>query len=160
VTITAERLRQLLVYDPVTGLFQWRVAANSRARIGDVAGSPRCDGCWQIKIDGRSYSAHRLAWLYMTGEWPPRGVNFRNHVRSDASWENLRLASPMQVSQGKKHCNRLGVKGVSLTLSGNYSARIRVNGRYIYLGTFTRLEDAQFAYAVAARLHFGEFARP
>ncbi|WP_375763081.1 HNH endonuclease [Bradyrhizobium sp. Pha-3] len=114
----------------------------------------------QITIDGRHYLAHRLAWLYMKGDWPPRCVSFRNGDRSDVSWQNLRLASPRQTAQGRKTRNKLGVKGVTLKPCGNYAAQIAVNHRRLHLGTFTTLEAAAEAYANAAREHFGEFARP
>src|SRR5690349_13947913 len=98
--ITAERLRQLLVYDPLTGAFH--------RENGRVAGGINKDGYVTVKIDGRDYLGHRLAWLYMRGEWPARGVSFRDHDRSNLRWENLRLASSRQTAQGRKASNKLG----------------------------------------------------
>jgi len=148
--ITAERLRQLLTYDPVTGAFM---------RGDQLAGGLDRQGYWRIKIDGRDYAAHRLAWLYMTGKWPSRSVSFRNDNRADVRWRNLRLASPKQTAQRRKARNKLGIKGVRITPRGNYRARIRVNGRDLNLGTFATEDEAGEVYAAAARQHFGEFAR-
>lgn len=148
--ITAARLRQQVVYDPATGTF---------TRGGKRVGAPNVDGYIVLRLDGRTYLAHRLAWLYMTGTWPQRGVSFRDHDRANLRWENLRLASVRQTAQGRKVRNKLGVKGVRLTPQGNYRARIFVDGRTLHLGVYTKLEDAELAYAIAARMHFGEFAR-
>ena len=70
--ITAERLRAILHYDPETGIWTWLIAASNNVKVGDVAGSKEKQGYWVIVIDYRRYKAHRLAWLYMTGEWPQR----------------------------------------------------------------------------------------
>jgi hypothetical protein len=61
--LTAERLRELLSYEPTTGLLRWKIRTSNRVRVGDVAGSSRVDGCRKIVIDGVSYLAQRLASL-------------------------------------------------------------------------------------------------
>ncbi|MGY3575286.1 HNH endonuclease [Bradyrhizobium sp. USDA 4504] len=148
-TLTARRLRAVLDYDPIAGTF---------TRDGKVAGSICPQGYLRIKIDGRDYSGHRLAWLYMTGEWPARGVSFWSDDRSDVTWANLRLASSRQTARGRKASNKLGVKGVRLSANGNYRASIFVDGRHVNLGTYSTLEAAGDARADAEREHFGEFA--
>ncbi|SFK04727.1 HNH endonuclease [Bradyrhizobium sp. Gha] len=148
--ITAERLRQLVVYDPATGTF---------TRDGKRVGSTNPDGYLVIRLDGRTYLAHRLAWLYMKGEWPQRSVSFRDHDRANLRWTNLRLASPRQTACSRKASNKLGVKGVRAAANGNFRASIYVDQRHVNLGTFATVEAAGEAYAIAARVHFGEFAR-
>ena len=73
--ITAERLREALDYDSDTGLFTWRVDRYSgknkvQVSAGEVAGCCNSDGYRWVGIDSRRYTAHRLAWLWMTGRWP------------------------------------------------------------------------------------------
>ena len=71
--ITAERLRQLVVYDPATGIFTWREDRKGRGgvvRADTVAGTIDANGYRIITIDNRKYPAARLAWFYVTGEWP------------------------------------------------------------------------------------------
>ncbi|WP_316394941.1 HNH endonuclease [Bradyrhizobium sp. 33ap4] len=148
--LTVERLRAVLDYDPISGIFT--------DAGGKVAGHIDPQGYREIMVDGRHYLAHRLAWLFMKGEWPPRGVSFWNGDRADVSWPNLRLASQSQTAMGRKARNKLGIKGVSSTKYG-YRARIFMKKRQLHLGTFPTIELAAESYARAAREHFGEFAR-
>lgn len=89
--ITAEDLRNLLHYDPETGVFTRLVSTGGRygARAGSVAGTLHPDGRVMISVRSRLYKAHRLAWLYMTGEWPEQDVLHRNHRSDDNRWSNL-----------------------------------------------------------------------
>ena len=89
-TLTANRLRKVLSYDPGTGKFRWRVTSGSRAVAGSIAGTRGHRGHHQIRIDGKLYQASRLAWLYMTGRWPKLEINFSNRNTSDTRWANLR----------------------------------------------------------------------
>jgi hypothetical protein len=149
--LTADRLKEIIHYDRTTGTF---------TRDGEVAGSISGAGYRAVTIDGISYLAHRLAVLYMTGEWPRFCVSHRNEDRTDNSWSNLRSATKRQTARNRKASNKLGIKGVQMTPHGNYRASIYVNQRHLYLGTFTTVEAAAEAYASAAFEHFGEFARP
>lgn len=159
--LTQEMLRSLLEYDPETGIFHWRIRHNNRIRADRVAGT-LTDGYINIRIGGLTYGAHRLAWLYVTGELPSVQIDHRNTDRGDNSWTNLRKASPSQNAANAKPRTdgSSGVKGVSWERRRNkWVARIRVNLRRIHLGQFERIEDAQAAYAAAAAKAFGEFAR-
>ncbi|MGC1680705.1 MAG: HNH endonuclease, partial [Pseudolabrys sp.] len=89
-TLSANRLRKVLSYDPGTGKFRWRVTSGSRAVAGSIAGTRGSRGHHQIRIDGKLYQASRLAWLYMTGKWPKLEIDYINHKTSDARWTNLR----------------------------------------------------------------------
>ena len=85
--ITEARLKERLHYDPDTGIFTWLKMSRQPKRLGSVAGG-RCDGYIQIYLDGLIYRAHRLAWLYMTGEWPVGYLDHKNGVRDDNRWCN------------------------------------------------------------------------
>jgi hypothetical protein len=155
--ITAERLRKLLHYDPETGVFTWRMQRGPAA-AGAVAGSPHRDGYVCIGIDGRWYLAHRLAWLYMSGEWPENQIDHHDGKRSNNRIANLRPATHAQNQMNSRAYGQSGRKGVSWN-RGRWQARIRVNRVLIHLGRFDDKEEAAAAYALHARKHFGEFAR-
>jgi len=165
--LTADRIRELLRYDPATGVFTWKVERrrgpnNSYvfAKPGEAPGSYNAKGYWQIGVDGRNYGAHRLAFLYMTGEWPKDQVDHRDGDKANNRWANLRDATPSQnMSNRSAHANnRLGVKGVYRKGNG-YAAQIYVNRESIYLGTYPTLQEAvAIRNAAASDLH-GEYAR-
>ena len=128
--------------------------------VGTVAGTihpPK--GYRQIYIDGKCYRANRLAWLYMTGKWPKLDIGYINHKTSDNRWANLRAMTPSQRGATSRTRYKLGVKGVWITKSGKYVARIKVAGKKQYLGLFDSIEKASAAYTRAAKDAFGQFAR-
>lgn len=160
--LTASTVRQLLDYDPETGVFRWRVRRNGVA-AGDVAGClDQRRGYILIRAGGRLYKAHRLAWFYVHGEWPAVEIDHINCVRDDNRIANLRLATGTQNQANKRlqSNNTSGVKGAFWDRRrGVWHARIRVQGRLKYLGTFRDKADAAEAYRNAAAIHFREFAR-
>ena len=102
--VTLDRASTLLSYDPDTGAFQWLVEFKFKSLVikpGDYAGTINSDGYIKITIDGRTYLAHRLAFLFMTGKWPRQTVDHRDRDRTNNSWNNLR-----DVSQGVNNQNR------------------------------------------------------
>lgn len=85
--LTAERLRELFHYDAEHGLF-------TNLKTGVTSFEMRCGkGGTSIYIDGKSYLAHRLAWLYVTGAWPDRVVRQRNGLVFDFRWANINHGS-------------------------------------------------------------------
>lgn len=74
---------------------------------------------------------------------------------------NLRECSSAENNRNRRgiESTKTGVKGVKLTADGTYEARIAVDGKRFYLGTFPDLAQAKAAYAAAAHVHHGEFAR-
>ena len=90
--ITQDRLKELLHYEPLTGIFTRLVKTNRNVRVGEVAGTVRKTGYKQLHLDGKVYRAHRLAFLYMTGDIPDV-IDHINRLRDDNSWDNLRAAS-------------------------------------------------------------------
>jgi hypothetical protein len=160
--ITADRLRWLLTYDPETGVFRWLGSTSRRVRAGTVAGSNR-QGYRRIRIDGRTYQLHRLAWLYMMEEWPDGDLDHINGDPSDNRWCNLREASQSLNNANSRvsRRNTSGFKGVRWNKGRRkWRAGIKVRGRPINLGNFDDRRDAALAYATAAYALFGEFARP
>lgn len=131
-TLTADRVRELLNYDAETGQFTWRVDRTGKARVGARAGTLQNNGAASIGIDGKVYLAHRLAWLWTHGEWPASGIDHINGDRSDNRLDNLRSATPMQ--NGANRCldrrNKSGYRGVSWHKDKQmWLAQITVAGR-------------------------------
>jgi hypothetical protein len=159
--ITAEILRALLHYEPETGVFMWLKSGKGR-RLNRVAGQVATDAYLQITINGRKYSAHRLAWLYMMGEWPKAEIDHINTDRADNRWCNLRESTRSQNSANATKCANTSsyFKGVYWNKQRcKWQAQIEVNGKHIPLGRFAHSYLAYAAYCLAARKHFGDYAR-
>jgi len=159
--LTVERLPDYLHFDPDTGVFTRLISTSPNARAGDVAGWIN-KGYLQIRIDGRKYLAHRLAFFYMTGKFPIDQIDHINMDKSDNRWVNLREATNAQ-NQANIHAritNTSGHKGVSWRpREKKWRACIGRNGHHHHLGYFDNSETATAAYETAAKKHFGEFAR-
>lgn len=150
--MTQEELKQILDYDPETGLFRWKIKPSKKINIGDVAGALRPDGYIQIRINKKDYSAHRLAWLYVTGDWPVNTVDHINRIRNDNQISNLRdiTNQEQQFHKGNDKRNTSGYKGASWSKQNKkWRAAIGVNGKIIYLGLFNTKEAASEAYQEA-----------
>lgn len=160
--LTAERLREVLHYDPDTGIFTRKVKVG-RHGSGTIAGTTSKRGYVLIKIDGGVPAlAHRLAWLYMTREWPERQVDHWDMDKSNNRWSNLREATHMQnmANRPAQSNNSIGLKGVSRhTQTGRWVSQISVNKKSHFLGIFDCAPAAHFAYVIANDIHRGEFAR-
>ena len=155
--LTAERLRELLDYDPETGVFRWRVDRR-KVRPDGIAGSIHSVyGYRIIKVDFVKYRAARLAWLYVHGRWPLAEIDHRNRRRDDDRIANLREATHSQngANQTARRTSICGVRGVSpIKKTGRFMAR--AGNRY--LGTYSTIKEAATAYQRAARKTYGEFA--
>jgi hypothetical protein len=164
-TLTQERLKDLLEYDPLTGVFYWRVDRGGKARVGTVAGVTR-DGVGNrsayryITVDWVKYPAHKIAFLYMTGRWPNELIDHKDMNGLNNTWGNLREATEEQnrANTRARAQNKLGVKGV-YARRGGYCAEITRSGRKIFLGDYPTLRLASEAYLAAAQHYSGEFAR-
>lgn len=155
--LTQEYLKSILDYDPATGVFT-RLVNRQCVKAGERAGYATEHGYIRIGIAGKGHRAHRLAWLFMTGEWPGGQIDHINGVREDNRWANLREATHGQNRMNAMSpLNKCGLKGVTRN-GNNWMAQIRVQKQRIYLGTFASKEDAHAAYCAAADKHFGEFA--
>lgn len=155
-----ERLKSLLTYTPETGFFVRNIALSARYPAGTIAGSVNALGYVQVRIDGKNYTAHRLAFLYMDGAWPEDDVDHINGVRNDNRWVNLRPAV-RRVNCENRRTPRSdnissGVLGVSKDghpLKKPYRATIQTNGKSIRVGYFATADEAHAAYVQAKRKH-------
>lgn len=155
--VTQARLKEVLDYDPVTGIFTWLVDRGGKAKAGSVAGRMVGRNYFQIRVDGRDYYAHRLAWLYVYGEFPTNHLDHMNRNPSDNRIENLRPATQAENLQNmrKLRSNTSGIIGVCWDKqSQKWRAQIKLNGRKIYLGLYNTIDEAAIARASAkAKLH-------
>lgn len=159
--LTVERLREVLSYDPETGVLSRR-HSRFRALQGKDAGSLDSWGYRQIRIDGRLYLAHRLAWFYVTGKWPEGGLDHANCDKADNRFANLRPAGLAENARNKPRsaANSSGLKGAFWRKdTRRWFSKICVNRRNVFLGNFDTPEAAHQAYCKAAREHHGDFAR-
>lgn len=149
--ITQEQLKSLYDYDAQTGQFTHRRNVGRSARPGTVAGSLCRKGYIQMKIYGKMYSAHRLAWLYVTGEHPAGEIDHINRIRDDNRFFNLRVATRGTIdnSQNRKirTDNTSGYTGVSFHKKcKKWVAYICHDKQQKILGYFDSPEEAHIAY--------------
>lgn len=160
--LSLDRLKELLIYSPETGEFI-RLKGVKGAAAGTVAGGLMVNGYITITVDRKVYLAHRLAWFYMTGLWPKEYIDHADGSKANNRWANLREATQTQQNANTKTRvdNTSGFKGVSWDArKKRWRARVHVSGKEKFLGYHSSLSDAQQAYVVGAKKHFGEFARP
>lgn len=161
--LTQSLLKKLMSYNPETGEFRWLISRGGSAKAGSLAGTvDEVSGYTTISVCQKRYKAHRLAFLWMNGDLPPddMDVDHINHIKSDNSFRNLRVVSTTVNSQNRVSArgdSRTGVLGVGLdSRSGKWRARIQVNGKRVYLGSFDNESLAAEAYISAKRhLHEG-----
>jgi hypothetical protein len=157
--LPASLVRALLSYCPSTGVMT-RVSGRGGTLAGAVAGVVNNNGYRLITIQYVKYRAHRLAWLWMTGEWPKGEIDHINGVRDDNRWENLRDVPMVTNQQNRRRAlkqSQTGYLGVSRTgTDGRFKAVIQAEGREHYLGTYDTAQEAHAAYVEAKReLHAG-----
>ena len=152
-----ERLHQLFVYDASTGQFINRIT-RPNALAGNIAGSLTRSGYLEIGVDGKSFYAHRLIWMYVYGAWPTGVIDHINCIKTDNRIENLRDVSHAINCQNVKRAHsdsKIKFLGVAKNHK-RFLSQITVKGRYVYLGTFDTPEEAHNVYIEAKRsLHEG-----
>lgn len=152
--LTAERVRELLEYNPETGIFIRRIAKGRMAK-GSVAGCKATNGYVCIKADGECYKAHRLAWLVTHGTWPTNLIDHINGDKADNRIDNLREATESTNKQnmlGARSDSKTGLLGVSFHKKRKkFMAIINVDGKNIHIGCYPTAKDAYHAYVSAKR---------
>lgn len=159
-TLTQARLKELLHYDPETGHFTWLVCRRNSIKSGAVAGATNGSGYRQISVDSIVYPAHRLAFLYMTGEMPPNDVDHINRVKDDNRWDNLRPATRSQNAANVpiKSNNTSGTTNVHWdTRRRKWQVRHRVAGKRTTYGLFDDLVEASRVAGLLRCSEYGEY---
>jgi hypothetical protein len=154
--ITAEELRERLLYEPDTGEWLW-LRSPRGGQAGKPAGWIDAYGYKRIKIDGQTYIAARLSFLYMTGEWPKDEVDHIDRDPGNDKWENLREANRSENNSNRRAFlnNTSGHKGVYLhSQNSKYVAQV---GK-VYIGSFDTQQEAIEARNEFVEAHQGEFA--
>ena len=154
------KIRELVEYDPNTGIIKWKVNRKGHAKAGMVAGAQHNRGYIILAVDNVAYLAHRLAWAMHYGSISENmQIDHVNGDRSDNRICNLRLATHEENcrnSKPRKH-NKSGIKGVKRR-GNKWYARIKVNNKEIWLGSHDTPEEAKQAHDTAAVRYFGEYA--
>ena len=156
--LTQEQLKQLLTYDSETGCF----IRISGKRAGKNAVTPTGAGYFQIRVNGKTYLAHRVAWLYVYGKFPSTDIDHINGIGTDNRIINLRecTSTENKFNVGVRRSNTSGFKGVSwFARDSKWVAHIRINGRSTNLGYFPTAELASNAYQLKAKEVHGVFYR-
>lgn len=146
--LTQNELKQELHYNKDTGLFT-KIKSKGNKSKGSIVGTVSSDGYVYIRIlhekYGKSFKAHRLAWLYVYGTFPNDKIDHINRVKSDNRISNLREVTQLENCQNKTvyENNTSGVVGVKWNIYANrWEAQINVDKKRIYLGKFTDFSDA------------------
>lgn len=154
--VTAQRVRELLHYEPDTGVFTWAVDRSPKVRKGNVAGSIYSNGYRVIGIENGVILAHRLAWLYVYGVLPAESIDHINGDKTDNRIANLRDVSRTVNMQNRYrvHLDKVSCKLLGATWDktwGNWKAQINLRGKTIYLGRYKTAEEAHLAYMEGKR---------
>jgi hypothetical protein len=155
-----EQLKTLFTYFPASGNFYRKTSPCNSVKRGDKAGGKHMDGYHYIRFQGKPVGSHRLAWLFMYGEWPSEKVDHINGDKADNRIENLRLATQSENQLNRKRCSRntTGVKGVAVhSASGKYQVTLTVEGKKKHFGLFEDLETAELVARGAREKYHGEY---
>jgi hypothetical protein len=154
-----DELKELLSYDKDTGVFVW-IKPRQGVRTGVAIGTSNGLGYLRIRFKGKSYYAHRLAWLYMYG-YMPKQIDHINGNPSDNRISNLRECNQTQNMCNKKvsSANKSGVKGVSYAMHAKkWKVQIQLNGKNKHIGYFDDFEFATLVADEARNKYHKEFA--
>jgi hypothetical protein len=152
-----EQIRSVLAYEPDSGKFMWK-RSMGRSRAGSLAGGVASNGYWKISLYGQEHYAHRLAWMYVHGEWPAVNIDHIDGNPLNNRIENLRACDQsgnMQNQHRVRKDNQAGLTGVSWDKTrGLWQASIQVRGSRRFLGRYNSAEEAHAAYITAkAKIH-------
>ena len=151
-TIAQNELLNILNYNDKTGIFTWKNSESRKIRVGSIAGCFDKDKYIQIRINNRSYRAHRLAWLYVYGELPLGQIDHIDGNPSNNAIENLRIVSPRENNQNRKEHRNGHLVGTTYNKNAKkWQAQISINGKNISLGYYDTQKQANDAYIIKER---------
>jgi len=153
--MTANELRDLLIYDPATGHFIWKQRVAKCIQIGDIAGNTNKIGYVTIGLQKKVYKAHRLAWLYIHGNWPVGLIDHINGIKSDNRIFNLRVVDETGNSENVRRPNKRNKSGFMgvIWFQNKWRASITINKKTRRIGDYITPEEAHQAYLAAKREH-------
>lgn len=160
--LTQERLKELLNYDPDTGVFTRLISLSSRSKVGSVAGFFDSEGYREMRVSGQRCKAHRLAWFYVHGYWPKYQIDHINGIKDDNRLSNLRESTHSEnaMNRGVQKNNTSGYKGVSYVKKiMKWQAVIKINKKQKFIGHFDTPYLAHLAYKEASEKTHGTFSR-
>lgn len=158
--LTQKRLKELLDYIPESGEFVWKLNRGPRILAGSLAGYLDNKKYRVIKVDNVQFKAHRLAFLWMNGEFPPQDVDHINRNPSDNRWLNLRHATRSQNCINKLPSNRNSSGHVGVYWSKQHKkwrAQCKVGQKQHSLGLFENIQDAFSKVSKFKRKIFGQY---
>jgi len=159
-SLTQERLKKALYYNPDTGIFTWNEGASLTEEdrlFNQEAGCLTSNGYIQIRLDNKSFGAHRLAWLYTYGYLPEKGISHINHIRNENWIKNLQEVSRKCNLRKQKisATSKSGIAGVYWSIRNKkWQVQIGVNNKQIYIGHYEILFDAAKARYAAEQKYF------
>lgn len=158
-TMTQSHLKKIMNYNSVTGELRWSFDEMVAPRVrGHECRKPDSDGYFRVGIKGRTYSVHRLAWLFYYGKFPDGFLDHIDGRVTNNAINNLRevtnssnLQNQRKAHKDKKYSNLIGAH-FNIRYK-TWCSRIMVNGKTIRLGQFESAELAHQAYVAAKRVH-------
>lgn len=153
--LTHARLLEVLDYNPLTGIFTWKINTGKKQLVGKQAGTIDPKGYIAISIDGEKIRGHRLAWFYVYGVWPSKNIDHENGRHADNRFKNLRDITQkgnIQNQHKVRSDSKSQIQGVRFRVEKNkYEARIRIDGKQKHVGYFDTAEEAREAYLIKKR---------
>ena len=146
--LTAELLKEIRIYDPLTGVFY--INSKYKSVCGCIN---KVNGYIQLNINHRTYLAHRLAFLYMTGAWPEQEVDHINRIRNDNRWENLR---DIDKGTNQRNSTNSTTSNIYHVTKNSFAVRMHVHGEYIQIGSAHTYEGAKVLRDRARKKYFPE----
>lgn len=152
-SLTYERLREVLDYDPETGICTWLIRPCRNRAAGTRAGTEN-QGYRNLQIDRHLYREHMLVWFYMTGAWPSHLIDHIDVCGTNNVWLNLRSATVKQNAENVSGVRASsGHRGIHKPKGQDrWHARIGHNFKTIWLGSYDNLADAVHVRQAAERL--------
>jgi hypothetical protein len=145
--ITQERLKEVMRYEPETGHWFWvKPPKYNNNLVGKKTGTKDVDGRIRVRVDKKTYRSYRLAWLYMTGEWPKNDIDHIDGNPGNDKWANLR-----DISRGENVRNQKS-KGYRWNSERQkWECRYMLNYKTIFVGRFETEQEAKTAYEKAIK---------